>query len=74
MLAPPCGSSTTTVGSSAGRPSSDACTTPPYPAGRDGRLFTDPRGGIFNDRAYLKIFHEARAASKRPLDRSALTG
>ena len=30
-------------------------------------------GGIFGDRAYLKIFHEARAASKRPLDRSALT-
>ena len=25
------------------------------------RLFTGPRGGIFTDRAYLRIFHKARA-------------
>jgi integrase len=31
-----------------------------YPPGLDGRIFTGPRGGIFNDRAYLKIFHKAR--------------
>jgi integrase len=34
-----------------------------YPPGPDGRIFTGPRGGIFNDRAYLKIFHRARAAA-----------
>jgi site-specific recombinase XerC len=34
-----------------------------YPPGPDGRIFTGPRGGIFNDRAYLKVFHAARAAA-----------
>jgi site-specific recombinase XerC len=34
-----------------------------YPPGPDGRIFTGPRGGIFNDRAYLKVFHKARAAA-----------
>ena len=34
-----------------------------YPSGPDGRIFTGPRGGIFNDLAYLKIFHKARAAA-----------
>jgi site-specific recombinase XerC len=34
-----------------------------YPPGPDGRVFTGPRGGIFNDRAYLKIFHQARDAA-----------
>jgi site-specific recombinase XerC len=34
-----------------------------YPPGPDGRIFTGPRGGIFNDRAYLKIFHQARTAA-----------
>ena len=34
-----------------------------YQPGPDGRIFTGPRGGIFNDRAYLKIFHQARAAA-----------
>lgn len=34
-----------------------------YSPGPDGRIFTGPRGGIFNDRAYLKIFHQARAAA-----------
>jgi integrase len=36
-----------------------------YQPGPDGRIFTGPRGGIFNDRAYLKIFHQARAAAFR---------
>ena len=31
--------------------------------GPDGRIFTGPRGGLFNDRAYLEIFHRARAAA-----------
>jgi integrase len=34
-----------------------------FPPGPDGRIFTGPRGGIFNDRAYLLIFHKARAAA-----------
>jgi integrase len=34
-----------------------------HPPGPTGRIFTGPRGGIFNDRAYLKIFHKARAAA-----------
>ena len=34
-----------------------------FPPGLDGRIFTGPRGGIFNDRAYLLIFHKARAAA-----------
>jgi integrase len=34
-----------------------------YPPGPDGRIFTGPRGGIFNDRAYLQVFHQARAAA-----------
>jgi site-specific recombinase XerD len=32
-----------------------------FGTGPHGRLFTGPRGGIITDRAYLKIFHEARA-------------
>jgi integrase len=34
-----------------------------FPPEPDGRIFTGPRGGIFNDRAYLLIFHKARAAA-----------
>jgi integrase len=34
-----------------------------FPPGPDRRIFTGPRGGIFNDRAYLLIFHKARAAA-----------
>jgi integrase len=34
-----------------------------YPPGPTGRIFTGPRGGIFNDRAYLKIFHKARGVA-----------
>jgi site-specific recombinase XerD len=32
-----------------------------YGTGPHGRLFTGPRGGIITDRAYLKVFHQARA-------------
>ena len=32
-----------------------------FGTGPGGRLFTGPRGGIITDRAYLKVFHEARA-------------
>lgn len=32
-----------------------------FGTGPHGRLFTGPRGGIITDRAYLKVFHEARA-------------
>jgi integrase len=28
--------------------------------GPDGRIFIGPRGGLMTDRAYLKVFHEAR--------------
>jgi integrase len=34
-----------------------------YPPALAGRVFTGPRGGIFNDRAYLKILHKARDAA-----------
>jgi site-specific recombinase XerD len=34
-----------------------------YQPGPDGRIFTGLRGGIFNDRAYLKVFHQARATA-----------
>ena len=34
-----------------------------YPRGPGGRIFTGPRGGIFNDRSYLGIFHKARDAA-----------
>ena len=34
-----------------------------FPPGPHGRIFTGPRGGIFNDRAYLKIFLQARAVA-----------
>jgi len=34
-----------------------------YGTGPDGRIFIGPRGGLMTDRAYLKVFHEARAAA-----------
>jgi len=34
-----------------------------YGSGRGGRVFTLARGGILTDRAYLKVFHDARAAA-----------
>jgi site-specific recombinase XerC len=43
-----------------------------YPPGPDGRIFTGPRGGIFNDRAYLKIFHQARAVAFTPSEAASL--
>jgi integrase len=37
-----------------------------YGTGAGGRIFTGPRGGLMTDRAYLKVFHEARAAALTP--------
>lgn len=34
-----------------------------FGTGPDGRVFVGPRGGQMTDRAYLKVFHEARAAA-----------
>lgn len=39
---------------------------------RTGVSFTGPRGGIFKDRAYLKIFHKARAAAFTPAESESL--
>ncbi len=43
-----------------------------YRGGPGGRVFTGPRGGIFNDRAYLGIFHKARAAAFAPAEAASL--
>ena len=43
-----------------------------FPPRPDGRIFTGPRGGIFNDRAYLKIFHLARATAFTPGESASL--
>jgi len=43
-----------------------------YSPGPDGRIFTGPRGGVFNDRAYLGIFHRARAAAFNPAEAASL--
>jgi integrase len=43
-----------------------------FPPGPDGRIFTGPRGGIFNDRAYLLIFHKARAVAFTPAESASL--
>jgi hypothetical protein len=43
-----------------------------YSPGPDGRVFTGPRGGIFNDRAYLAIFHKARAVAFTPSESASL--
>ncbi|NUW33831.1 site-specific integrase [Nonomuraea sp. SMC257] len=32
-----------------------------FGTGPEGRIFIGPRGGLMTDRAYLKVFHEARA-------------
>ena len=34
-----------------------------YGTGPGARVFIGPRGGLMTDRAYLKVFHEARAAA-----------
>ena len=34
-----------------------------YGTGPGGRVFSLPRGGIVTDRAYLAVFHKARAAA-----------
>ena len=43
-----------------------------FPPGPHGRIFTGPRGDIFNDRAYLLIFHKARAAAFTPSESASL--
>jgi integrase len=43
-----------------------------FAPGPDGRIFTGPRGGIFNDRAYLLIFHKARSAAFTPTESASL--
>jgi integrase len=43
-----------------------------YSPGPDGRIFAGPRGGIFNDRAYLKIFHQARVSALTPGESASL--
>lgn len=43
-----------------------------YPPGPGGRIFTGPRGGIFNDRAYLGIFHKARDSAFTPGEAASL--
>ena len=43
-----------------------------YPPGPGGRIFTGPRSGIFNDQAYLGIFHRARAAAFTPAESASL--
>ncbi|GII03110.1 tyrosine-type recombinase/integrase [Planobispora takensis] len=37
-----------------------------FGAGPERRVFVGPRGGQMTDRAYLKVFHEARAAAFTP--------
>ncbi|NBE95500.1 integrase [Nonomuraea sp. KC401] len=37
-----------------------------FGAGPGGRIFIGPRGGLMTDRAYLKVFHEARARGFTP--------
>jgi len=43
-----------------------------FPPGPAGRIFIGPRGGIFNDRAYLKTFHKARVAAFTPSESASL--
>lgn len=37
-----------------------------FGTGPDGRVFVGPRGGQMTDRAYLKVFHDARAKAFTP--------
>jgi len=43
-----------------------------YGPGRGGRIFTLPRGGALTDRAYLAVFHKARAAAFTGQEASSL--
>jgi integrase len=43
-----------------------------FAPGPDGRILTGPRGGIFNDRAYLLIFHKARSAASTSAESASL--
>ncbi|WP_406673720.1 tyrosine-type recombinase/integrase [Nonomuraea sp. N2-4H] len=39
-----------------------------FGTGPDDRIFIGPRGGLMTDRAYLKVFHEARADAFTPAE------
>ncbi|MDF5751958.1 tyrosine-type recombinase/integrase [Spongiactinospora sp. TRM90649] len=39
-----------------------------FGTGPDGRVFIGPRGGLMTDRAYLKVFHEARTMAFSPAE------
>lgn len=39
-----------------------------FGTGPDGRIFIGPRGGHMTDRAYLKVFHEARTKAFTPME------
>ncbi|MER6004520.1 hypothetical protein ABT120_38605 [Nonomuraea angiospora] len=39
-----------------------------FGTGPDGRIFIGPRGGQMADRAYLKVFHEARTKAFTPAE------
>jgi integrase len=43
-----------------------------YGTGPGGRIFTGPRSGLVTDRAYLKVFHEARAKALTPDEAASL--
>jgi integrase len=43
-----------------------------YPPTPGGRVFTGPRAGICNDRAYLGVFHKARDAAFSPAEATSL--
>ena len=57
--------------SAATRPG-DAAWRVPSTGQRTAPCWTLPRGGIFNDRAYLKIFHKARAVTFTPSESASL--
>ncbi|MEO3853647.1 tyrosine-type recombinase/integrase [Acrocarpospora sp. B8E8] len=42
-----------------------------FGTGPEGRVFVGPRGGQMTDRAYLKVFHEARAEAFTPEEASS---
>jgi integrase len=43
-----------------------------YTIGPDGRVFTLAGGGVLTDRAYLAVFHKARAAAFTPDEAASL--
>ncbi len=67
--APSSTAQTETPGTCPSTPTSCSCcasTLSAYGTGPGGRILIGPRGGILTDRAYLKVFHEARAVALTP--------